>query len=146
MIYVVSFLIALIVAFAAYKLRMLSLSGMIAATVTGSIIFRFGGISASVLLMVFFLSGSLLGRLNRSKGEARNWKQVLANGLVPTLTVIIITLRHDLREEITLFFSAHLQRPLPIHGQQRSVRGSEKNSIISSHSIPLIGDHRVQYR
>jgi len=83
---------------------MLTISGMIAATITGGIIFGFGGISASVLLMFFFLSGSLLGRLNRRKGERRNWKQVLCNGAIPAIAVIIIALRHDLREEITLLF------------------------------------------
>ena len=83
---------------------MLSLSGMIAAAFIGGIIFGFGGISASVLLLTFFISGSLLGRLNRSKGERRNWKQVLCNGAVPVIAVIIIALRHDLREEISLLF------------------------------------------
>ncbi len=100
----VAFLIALLISFAAYKLRMLSVSGSVAATLIGEAIFAFGGISASVLLMVFFLSGSLLGRLNRSKGERRNWKQVLCNGIVPAFAVIIIAVRHDLREEISLVF------------------------------------------
>lgn len=102
--FIIAFLVALGVSLIAYKLRMLSLSGMIAATITGGIIFAFGGISASVILMFFFLSGSLLGRLNRKKGERRNWKQVLCNGAVPAIAVIIIALRHDLREEITLLF------------------------------------------
>jgi uncharacterized protein (TIGR00297 family) len=100
----IAFVVAAAISFAAYKLRMLSLSGMIAATFVGGTIFAFGGISASVLLMTFFLSGSLLGRLNRSKGEKRNWKQVLCNGIVPMVAVIIIALRHDLREEISLLF------------------------------------------
>jgi len=97
-------LTAAVIALIAYRLRMLSLSGMIAATIIGGIIFAFGGISASVLLMFFFLSGSLLGRLNRKKGEQRNWKQVLCNGAIPTIAVIIIAFRHDLREEISLLF------------------------------------------
>ena len=101
---IVAFILALGVSVIAYKLRMLSLSGMIAATITGGIIFGFGGISASVLLMFFFLSGSLLGRLNRKKGEQRNWKQVLCNGAIPAIAVLIISFRHDLREEISLFF------------------------------------------
>jgi uncharacterized protein (TIGR00297 family) len=107
----VAFVVALSITFIAYKLRMLSLSGMIAATITGGVIFGFGGISASVLLMFFFLSGSLLSRLNhpltpslKRRGDARNWKQVFCNGAIPAIAVIIITLRHDLREEITLLF------------------------------------------
>src|SRR5579872_1919017 len=101
---IMTFLVALVISGIAYKLRMLTISGMIAATITGGIIFGFGGISASVLLMFFFVSGSLLGRLNRKKGERRNWKQVLCNGAIPAIAVIIIALRHDLREEITLLF------------------------------------------
>jgi len=104
MMYLIAFLAASVVALAAYKLRMLSLSGMIAAAIIGGILFGSGGISASVLLMIFFLSGSLLGRLNQKKGERRNWKQVICNGGVPAIAVIIITLRHDLREEMTLLF------------------------------------------
>jgi len=107
----VAFVVALGISFAAYKLRMLSLSGMIAATFVGGIIFAFGGISASVLLVFFFLSGSLLSRLNyplipsfKRRGDRRNWKQVLCNGAIPAIAVIIIALRNDLREEITLLF------------------------------------------
>jgi uncharacterized protein (TIGR00297 family) len=104
MMYIIAFLAAFIISFTAYKLRMLSFSGMIAAVVTGSIVFGFGGISAAVLLVTFFLSGSLLSKLNRKHGDARNWKQVLCNGIVPSVAVIIIVLRPDLREEITLLF------------------------------------------
>jgi len=100
----VAFVIALGISFVSFKLRMLSLSGMIAATFVGGIIFAFGGISASVLLLTFFISGSLLGRLNKSKGERRNWKQVLCNGVIPAIAVIIISFRHDLREEVSLLF------------------------------------------
>jgi uncharacterized protein (TIGR00297 family) len=104
----IGFAIALVISLLAFRLKMLTVSGMVAAAITGGIIFSFGGISASVLLMFFFLSGSLLGRLNsakaKQKGERRNWKQVLCNGAIPALSVIIIALRHDLREEITLLF------------------------------------------
>ena len=88
----------------AYKLRLLSFSGMIAAAFTGGAVFAFGGISASVLLLIFFLSGSSLGKMNQAKGERRNWKQVLCNGAIPALAVIIILFRHDLREEMSLLF------------------------------------------
>ncbi|MEP7235623.1 MAG: DUF92 domain-containing protein, partial [Ignavibacteriota bacterium] len=129
----IAFFIALAVSFIAYKLRMLALSGMIAAAIVGGIIFAFGGIIASVLLLTFFLSGSLLSKLNKNspllskeggrgvvepgdgdnrpltpalkrRGDVRNWKQVLCNGAIPAIAVIIIALRHDLREEISLLF------------------------------------------
>ncbi len=108
---IIAFFVALIISLSAYKLRMLSLSGMIAAAIIGGIIFTFGGISASVLLVFFFLSGSLLSRLNhfltpdlKRRGDSRNWKQVLCNGGIPALAMIVIALRHDLREEISLLF------------------------------------------
>jgi uncharacterized protein (TIGR00297 family) len=109
--FIIAFSLAIGISLIAYKLRMLTLSGMIAATIIGGIIFAFGGISASILLMFFFLSGSLLSRLNhpltpslKRRGDARNWKQVLCNGIVPAIAVIIIAFRHDLREEISLLF------------------------------------------
>jgi uncharacterized protein (TIGR00297 family) len=107
----VACVVALGISGIAYKLKMLSLSGMIAATIIGGIIFGLGGISATVLLMFFFVSGSLLTKLNKTQastikklGDSRNWKQVLCNGVIPALCLIIIALRHDLREEISLLF------------------------------------------
>jgi uncharacterized protein (TIGR00297 family) len=108
---IIEFSLALGISFAAYKLRMLSLSGMIAAAIVGGIIFAFGGMGASVLLVFFFLSGSLLSRLNhpltpslKRRGDRRNWKQVLCNGGIPAFALLTIALRPDLREEFSLIF------------------------------------------
>ena len=106
--FIIGLLLAIVVSAVAYRMHLLSVSGMIAAIVVGGCIFGFGGIGASVLLIAFFISGSLLGRLNGGKGERRNWKQVLCNGIVPAIAVIIIALRHDLREEISLLFLGSL--------------------------------------
>ncbi|MEI8135260.1 MAG: DUF92 domain-containing protein [bacterium] len=102
--FTLAFLVAAIISFLAFKREMLSVSGMIAATVVGGAVFGFGGWSASALLMMFFLSGSLLGKLNEPKGDRRDWKQVVCNGAIPAIAVTVIYFRHDLREEFTLLF------------------------------------------
>jgi uncharacterized protein (TIGR00297 family) len=84
------FLLAIGVAFAAYRARSLSRSGALAAALTGTIIFGLGGWQWAVLLLVFFISSSLLSRLfskrksgvneKFDKGSQRDAGQVLANG------------------------------------------------------------------
>jgi uncharacterized protein (TIGR00297 family) len=84
------FLLALVVAFLAYKARSLSRSGAAAAAVLGTVVFGLGGWSWAVLLLGFFISSSVLskmfGRRKRtlnekfSKGHQRDAAQVFANG------------------------------------------------------------------
>lgn len=95
---------AALVAAISYKARALAASGAVAATIVGGTIFAFGDPSASTILLAFFLSGSLLSRLNERTPGARDWKQVLANGVVPTLAIILLSVRHDLRPEATLIY------------------------------------------
>ncbi|HET9137218.1 MAG TPA: DUF92 domain-containing protein [Candidatus Kapabacteria bacterium] len=95
---------ALIIAIFAYVFRSLSKSGAVAAVIIGGTIFAFGGYSASLLLIVFFISGSLLSRLNEKHAGARNWRQVSANGIVPMFAILLLYLRHDLRPEATLLY------------------------------------------
>ncbi len=89
------FLLALIVAFAAYRLHSLSRSGAVGALLEGTVIFGIGGLRWAVLLLAFFLSSSLLTRLfgtrkaileeKFEKGGQRDIGQVLANGGIATL-------------------------------------------------------------
>ncbi|GAB1470418.1 hypothetical protein MASR2M66_12950 [Chloroflexota bacterium] len=88
------FLLALIIAFLAYKARSLSKSGAIAALFIGTIIFGIGGWQWAILLLIFFITSSLLSRafkkrkasLNEkfSKGHERDAGQVFGNGGVAT--------------------------------------------------------------
>ena len=88
------FLLALIIAFLAYKARSLNKSGAVAAAVTGTIIFGIGGLAWAILLLTFFITSSLLSRafkkrkasLNEkfSKGHERDAGQVFGNGGVAT--------------------------------------------------------------
>ena len=89
------FLLALLIAFLAYKARSLNKSGAIAAAFTGTIIFGIGGLNWAILLLIFFITSSALSRAfkNRkakleekfSKGHERDAGQVFGNGGIATL-------------------------------------------------------------
>jgi uncharacterized protein (TIGR00297 family) len=103
--FLVGLFLGIAIAFLAWKARSLSLSGALAAALTGGLIFGLGGLPWAVLLLTFFISSSALSRLfeNRkrmvsekfSKGNQRDWGQVLANGGLGTLLVILSVLRID---------------------------------------------------
>ena len=73
--------------FVSYRLRWLSLSGSIAASLFGFCLLWLGGIAWVVPLMVFFASSSILSKVGKKKRsqekrpeDVRNATQVLANG------------------------------------------------------------------
>ncbi len=89
------FLIAVVIAYAAYRAKSLNRSGALAAVVVGTVIFGIGGWQWAVLLLTFFISSSVLTRafkkrksdLNEkfSKGGQRDAGQVFGNGGLATL-------------------------------------------------------------
>ncbi|MBU2609503.1 MAG: DUF92 domain-containing protein [Chloroflexi bacterium] len=89
------FLLALIIAFLAYRAHSLSRSGACAAVLVGTLIFGLGGWQWAIILLTFFISSSALTRsflkrklaLNEKfeKGGQRDAAQVLANGAVASL-------------------------------------------------------------
>lgn len=91
--------LALIISLAAWKARSLSRSGALGATLLGSVIFGLGGLRWSVLLLAFFISSSVLSKLFKrrkakveekfSKGSRRDIGQVLANGGLAGLVVLV---------------------------------------------------------
>ncbi len=93
------FLLAALIALAAYRLRSLSRSGAWGALATGTIIFGLGGWQWAVVLLAFFVSSSLLTRLfgrrkaglseKFEKGGQRDLGQVLANGGVASLFALL---------------------------------------------------------
>lgn len=93
------FLLAIIIAFLAYRVHSLNVSGAIAATVTGTIIFGAGGWQWAVLLLTFFITSSGLSRAfkNRkigldekySKGHERDAGQVFGNGGIAALFALL---------------------------------------------------------
>ena len=102
------FLLAVLISFIAYHSSSLSKSGAVAATLMGTIIFGVGGWHWAILLVTFFITSSVLSRAFKkrkqgldekfSKGHARDAGQVLGNGGVAALFVLI----HALYPESTL--------------------------------------------
>jgi uncharacterized protein (TIGR00297 family) len=99
------FLLAVIIAYLAYRAHSLNKSGVFAATIVGTVIFGLGGWQWAVLLLIFFLTSSGLSRafknrkqeLNEkfSKGHERDAGQVFGNGGLPTLFVFVHALYPD---------------------------------------------------
>jgi uncharacterized protein (TIGR00297 family) len=86
------------IAFLAWRARALSISGALAAALTGGLTFGLGGLNWAVLLLLFFITSSGLSRLfgrrktslaeKFSKGSRRDWGQVFANGGLGALLAI----------------------------------------------------------
>jgi uncharacterized protein (TIGR00297 family) len=95
------FMLALLVSYVAYRSRNLSRDGALAAIAVGTLIFGLGGWQWGVLLLLFFVSSSILTHAfkNRkkdlveeySKSGQRDAGQVLANGGVAILFVLAHT-------------------------------------------------------
>lgn len=93
------FILAVLISFSAWKAGALSKSGAAAAALIGLVVFGLGGLEWAVLLLVFFISSSLLSRLFKkkklevsdkfSKGEKRDWGQVAANGGAAASLVLV---------------------------------------------------------
>ena len=89
------FIVAILIAFAAYRAHSLSRSGAFAATLVGGVIFGMGGWQWAILLLTFFISSSALTRAFKkrkagldekfSKGGQRDAGQVFGNGGLATL-------------------------------------------------------------
>jgi uncharacterized protein (TIGR00297 family) len=96
------FLLGATIGALAWRIGSLSPSGAFASTVVGGLIFGLGGFPWAVLLLVFFISSSILSRTFRqrkvifiekfSKGGRRDWEQVLANGGLGALLSVIYAL------------------------------------------------------
>ena len=102
------FILAIIIAFLAYRAHSLNVSGAVAATIVGTVVFGFGGLSWAILLMIFFITSSGLSRMFKkrkqgldekfSKGHERDAGQVFGNGGLATAFVLV----HALYPESTV--------------------------------------------
>lgn len=92
-----AFAIAAIIGFVAYRLRALTISGMVAATVVGGSIAAAAGWWPGVVLVTFFVTASALSRLSsrtatvvqQARGKRRDAVQVVANGGIPAALAAI---------------------------------------------------------
>ncbi len=92
-------LLAVVVAMLSFRAKVLSQSGALAASILGIVVFGLGGINWAILLLAFFISSSALskvaGRRKKSlvekfsKGSTRDSSQVLANGGVAGVFVLL---------------------------------------------------------
>ena len=91
----IGFLLAILIAYLAYRARSLNRSGAYAAFVVGAIIFGLGGWRWAILLLTFFITSSALSRAFKdhkreanekyAKGGQRDAGQVFGNGGIPAL-------------------------------------------------------------
>ncbi len=95
----IGLLLGITIAFLAWRAQSLSISGALAAALTGGLIFGLGGLPWAMILLAFFVSSSVLSRLFESrkkaftekfsKGNRRDWGQVLANGGLGSIFVTL---------------------------------------------------------
>lgn len=95
----IGFSLGIIIGYAAFRFGALTTSGAVAAAIVGGFIFGFGGFPWASLLLLFFISSSLLSRLFKekkkplsshfSKGSRRDLGQVVANGGVAVILVVL---------------------------------------------------------
>ena len=86
-----------VIALAASRYRFLDRSGIIASIPIGYLIIVFGGLRYFAILFTFFLVSSLatklrvrvLGEQSFGKDHVRSWRNVIANGLIPTLVAVL---------------------------------------------------------
>ena len=93
------FLLAITIAYLAYRAHSLNKSGALAATITGTIIFGVGGWEWAILLLTFFITSSGLSRAFKkrkqgldekySKGHERDAGQVFGNGGIAALFALL---------------------------------------------------------
>jgi len=96
---IIGLILAIIIAYLAYRAHSLNKSGAAAATLVGTIIFGLGGFQWAILLLAFFITSSGLSRafkkrkqgLNEkfSKGHERDAGQVFGNGGLATAFVLV---------------------------------------------------------
>ncbi len=95
----IGFITAAGIAYSAHRLHSLSISGVYAAALVGTVIFGIGGWRWAILLLTFFTTSSLLTRSFRSrktgseekysKGGRRDAGQVFGNGLIAALFALL---------------------------------------------------------
>lgn len=89
--YLIPLAVNLAVAVVAKAMRWLTLSGAVSALLVGFFAFRYTGSGGWFLLMLFFITANILGKVSRAasksivegiqkKGGTRDWAQVMANG------------------------------------------------------------------
>lgn len=105
MTYLVAFIVITITVVTGYKLRLLTISGAIAAFFTGVLVYAGIGFNGLIILGLFFGSSSFWSKIKNAKkqraeellvkGSQRDWLQVAANGGLAALTGGIYYITND---------------------------------------------------
>lgn len=103
--WIVGSLIAGSVAWGAHRLKSLTMDGAVAAFLIGGVIFALGQVPFSIPILIFFISSSILSKIGKARkseitadnpeNSQRNARQVLANGLVPAMLLLVWTATAD---------------------------------------------------
>ena len=97
-----------VIALAASRYRFLDKSGVITSIPIGYLIIVFGGLRYFALLFIFFLISSLATRIRvrilggsfLDKDHVRSWRNVIANGLTPTLVAVLSGVVPDMESRV----------------------------------------------
>ncbi len=97
--FIYGFLLAVCIGLIAYKAHSLNKSGVLSATLIGTLIFGIGGWQWAVLLLTFFITSSALSRAFKkrkqnleekySKGNQRDAGQVFGNGILAAFFAVL---------------------------------------------------------
>ena len=98
-------ILLLIMVIGAYRSKLLTISGAIAAFITGLLVYLGLGLKGLFILGLFFVSSSLWSRVKSVKkqkaeemsvkGSQRDWQQVLANGGLAALMSVLYDVTSD---------------------------------------------------
>ena len=144
---IVGLTLAVLISWLSFKFKVLTLGGSFAATVLGTVVFGLGGLSWTIVLLVFFVSSSGLSNVlkNRkqevsekfSKGSTRDAAQVIANGGISGLFVLL-----------HLFFPQAVWPWLAFAGAFAAVNadtwGTELGVLSSKPPVSLISGKKVE--
>ena len=97
--YILGLFFASLIAYMSLRLKFLTWSGAIATFILAQLIFDLGGIKWSIPIITFFISSSILTKLNNrknievrnyfEKNGARDYLQVIANGGIGGVLVLV---------------------------------------------------------
>ncbi len=89
--FMIGFLISSGIALTAYYKESLDTSGATTAIILGMLVYGYGGIWVYLIFISFFLLASLIGYFNDQEAPTRSMIQVMANGGLATLFIILYT-------------------------------------------------------
>lgn len=98
-------MVAVSILYLAYKLKAITMDGIVFALMTATFLYGFGGVWIGTSLLLFFVLGSLVSKLKNERKiraeqlqeatQARNWIQVICNSLPATVLVWLYFLFPD---------------------------------------------------